>query len=736
MNAILKRITAVFTVLILVLSLSGCGADSGKITWYDFNAVFKSDDDRIVAENFHYILKWQKETANVVLVSKDTGTEWSTIPNDAKNNTTQPNVYSPILLTYIESGTLNSSNANAYVMSVKNDSFSSELIDNGIQVTYYFEKIAVAVPVKYILREDSLQVTIDPDSIMEDENLVANISVMPFFCSINNTAEQNTNYLFVPSGSGALIQPQVIGEGITSIIEDQVYGDDEQITSYSTTNKAAVRLPVYGSKNGDKAICAIIEGSDSSANINTNVGSSTYGYSSVYASFNLRGSEISSSTYMGGLKNNKVLFCNSKSTEDMTVGFYPLYGENANYSGMSRVYKNYLINNKNLQKQNNDNILSLKFIGGVQVKKFTMGIPHTVLFSSTTFNDVANITKELESEADKISVNLTGFGNSGCDIGKVAGGLKYNSKFGSIKALKSLSTNENVAVYFDFDISHYSNSGAGIYKGFGTALSAIGGKNQKEYINLWSMEPSGTKSVYYLVRRSSQEKLVKKIADNSAKWEVDGISLNSFSSSSYSDYSDENYYVKLGYESQADSFKKALNSKKLKFAASGGNQYSALIANQIFDSPVSSSNYQVYSISVPFYQMVFKGYVPLSVPSINLSDNWQKAFLQAVETGAGLSYSLINNYDTDLLTAKQNVFYASVYSDNKLQIIKDLSQYKQVFSKVENAQITNHMVLSDTVRCSVFSNGVSIYVNYGDTEYTNGTLKVPANGFSVETGVE
>lgn len=710
----------------MIIVLSGCSTNSADITWYDFAAEINSFGDKKVAQNSRFELWWEKEYATVKLVDKTNGVTWSNIPNGAKDKTTQPNVFSPILLSYIEGETLNSSNTNAYTASVKKGAFSTEVIENGIQVTYYFKDIAVSVPVKYTLSDDSLKVSINPAEIGEDENLVYNIAIMPFLCSVDNLSEKNDNYLFVPSGSGALIYPQTIGTGITSVISEEMYGYDEQITNYSDTKKQSSRLPVYGAKNGGNAICAIIESADHSAVINTNVGSSSFAYSSVYTSFNIRGSEISSSKFMGGMSNKKVLFCEDKITDEMTVGFYPLYDGDANYSGFAKVYRKYLIDHKNLTKKQQDNMLSLKFIGGIETKNFFMGIPYNSLYVTTDFNAVTRITQDMNKIYDgKILVNLVGFGKQGYDIGSIAGSYKYNSKFGSIKHLKTIADKSNVSVFFNFDIVRFSGSSGD------ASRSAIGGKNQKEYVNLWSMEKAGSDDVYYLITRSKTLSIVNKLLKKSKNWSIDGISLDTFTSLSYSDYSDKTYVVKSGYDEQMKQIYNELSKQNCKFAATGTNQYAAIYADQIFDTPTESSRYQVYGDDIPFYQLVFKGYVPMSVSSINICADRDERFLKAVEAGAGLSYSIIEKFDTDIITSKQNAFYASLYDDNKDQITTDIKRYAECFSQISNHLIEEHYILSEKLRCTVYENGYSVFVNYGDSEEKYGNITIPPKDFII-----
>ena len=128
----------------------------------------------------------------------------------------------------------------------------------------------------------------------------------------------------------------------------------------------------------------------------------------------------------------------------------------------------------------------------------------------------------------------------------------------------------------------------------------------------------------------------------------------------------------------------------------------------------------------------------MSGSSLNLSADERTNLLKAVETGTGLTYTLIGEYDTNLITSAQNVFYGSVYWDNTIErgvrtsIENTVAEYKTYFDSVNGAKIADHKIISDNVRMTVFDNGVTVYVNYGDSDYTDSNVTVTAHGYSVK----
>ena len=66
-----------------------------------------------------------------------------------------------------------------------------------------------------------------------------------------------------------------------------------------------------------------------------------------------------------------------------------------------------------------------------------------------------------------------------------------------------------------------------------------------------------------------------------------------------------------------------------------------------------------------------------------------------------------------------------MYSDIKEDIISDVSSLSDYYGKINGAEIISHTVLNGNLRKTDFSNGVSVYVNYGEeAEQTpNGTVE-------------
>lgn len=738
----MKRKSAFIIVLCisLVIALSGCGSTVTNVKAYNSNAEYYSVPEEIIAENSSYSLLWNDETGDISFFEKASGLIWSAAhahkQNDTQEEVTLPQMRSPITVAYYNGDTNQQTEEMAYTNSVRKGDFSAEKIDNGICVTYYFASAEISVPVEFKISDDCFNISIDPKGISENNNKIYSVSVMPFLSSVDNNSSADDNYLFVPSGSGALVYPKVIGDGITSLITQSVYGTDRMDGTESKTNTQDIKMPVFGAKIGKNAVFGIIDKGSECCDITTNIGSSTYGYSTVYPTFNVRGKIYCESAYMQWYTSKQYLFSTNMITEQLSINYYTLQGDKADYSGMAECYRNYLKASGELKSTAEEKLLNLKFYGGEQVKTFTLGIPHSKLQVMTDFEAVTEIINDISSNTGAdLNALLSGFGATGNTVGKIGGGFVSSGKFGKVKALQALKKNENVSLFYNFDILRYSESG----KGVSASSAAYTALNEKQYLydyDIVTAEQDTNGIKYLYVTRDKLIDLAQKGNKAVQSMKLDGICFDTLTYQTYSDYRSNLYNSKSSSYKQTSYILKQSAKAGLNVASVSANIYAALESDNVYDVPTSSAEYQVYDVDVPFYQMVLKGFVPMSGYSVNLSENPQKALLNAVETGLGLTYTLIDEYDTSLTYSEDNIYFNSVYDDIKALIAEQADTYKEVFNSVKGSTITAHELISKNVRATHFENGATVYVNYSDSNQTVNGIKVPANGFSMKKAGE
>lgn len=745
-----KKILYLVSSLLITVSLCAC---SGGEVWdnkpFDTKAEpAELSDGELIAENGSYRMEWVSRNSSVRLVDKATGKIYATTPDDGGEPELDifglpvkkhVEVESPLVVEYLNDSTDIEEEADSYTAVSEEGRAAAELIDNGVRVKYYFDSQKIMIPVEYVLREDSIAVSINSEEIEEENLKVTSVTLLPFWCSVKNDTPDS--YLFVPSGSGALVYGDTISQtGVTYAA--QVYGNDPvmQADDKPVTEKA-VRMPVYGAKNGGYASCAVIENAAESAVIEVNTGSSGVRYSGVYAKFQVRGYSPNLAKFMQGLEKKLNIYSRSMVKETFTVGFYPLAGDSADYSGMAEVYKNYLKKTGAFAESRDAAALDITFIGGMSVNKSFLGVPYRDLLPATTLKQVKELLSDIsERTGAHINARLVGFGAGGLNGNAFAGGFKIDSALGSAAELSELSEfcrENDITLYFDFDTVSLKSGSEGYSSLFDTAYSALY-KRAELYDYNAATRSRIESSKYNLLKRSELSGAVEKLLKKTDKWNIDGLSLTALGSTAYSDYSDDDsvrFYSKGNMSADVSEMLSGVRERH-KVATADANVYAAVLSDAVFDVPLSSSAEQIFSEDVPFYQSVLKGFVHTSGSSYNLAEDPERRLLQTVESGAGLSFTVCAEWHKEFIDNTGYEFFGSEYAgigDTLAETYAGLADYCEA---VGGAEIIHNGTLENGLRETVFSNGVRVYVNYTGAGLSSPLGTVEGGGFIWGGGAE
>ena len=739
-----KYLSSVCAVALTVALLCGCGGSgvSQKRLSYDKEKLSTDISDELIAQNENYRLEINRTSLGVSLTDLKTGKVYGTNPVNSGGEQfdefgmpikRHPQIESVLFIEYLDTQKNTTSKLISYSAAVQNGRTVLENTDNGVKVEYYFDDAEIMIPITYTLRENGLSVTLDPKGIEEGGNMLISVSVAPFFCSVENT--EKNGYLLYPSGSGALIYPKEVSQPGDSY-SAEVYGEDASKEKWDkTSTEKSIRLPVYGAKSGDTAAFAIIEKGADSCLLETTVGSTSVGYSAVYATYQLRGytaniKELYNNRYYKGL-----VYSDNMTDTPLEIGFYPLAGENADYSGMARLYRSYIEKTEGKAENAKAATLNITAVGGTMISKSFLGVPYTTLLATTTLKDAAAMVKELEEGGAKVSaLALSGFGKTGIDSVKPAGGFGIAGKLGSSKdftSLKKTCENSDTDLFFDFDAVTFSKSGGGLSSYFDSAVRA-NRKRAKVYDYNIALLGRETDSAYSLTARNKLTYITNKIIKKAGA--IPGIGLSSLSNTAYSDYTDKSsglYYAKSGMTEQVSEIIENVKKSGKKFMSSEANAYAAVKSDVIFNSPARSNAALIFDDDIPFYQMVLRGRTALSSESLNLATDREEELLKAVEGGMGLTYTLTAKYDTKLIDSGVPVFYNSLYSDLKDGIISDSKTLSELYGKIGNSAIKSHKIHDSGLRETVYENGVTVFVNYSSGELNSPAGSVRAHGFLI-----
>ena len=728
MKNILIRTLSFALCVIMVLSFAGCQKTAEIQNVVEtFKTSTLADGTKI--ENTKLSMHWDATNKCIILTDKATGAQWTTSPYGYLSKEDRPSmqkkfVESPIHVKYLENyefkdGTSPDPADDYGFASLRSNDVAIEKVDNSITISFCFEQSNSIIPLKYTLKDDCLALSIDTSEIVENEDPIYSIVFAPTFCAVEKGTEDS--YIFYPSGTGAIIDTSNVNMVSTTYSSD-VYGPDlAKKISDKQTNDKNVYLPVFGTVVGSNAICGIISSGAEHATLNYSSEYEKTDYASVYPELHIRGYDYNTVKGNQMYIENPIYSKNPLTDSVFEVEYYPLSGEDAGYNGMAKLYQKKLYGN-NDNTDIKEDAFSLKIYGGLLEGKNFLGYPYSTLLALTTYKDVSNMLNELSVTGVTPNVQLYGFGKSGMDVDKVAGGFSLGSAFGSKKELQSVieyCSSNGLDIFVDFNLTDYSSSSLGYSTTFNTAKTANKQNAFRYYIDkAVQTQSTGDYDRYRLLGRDKVIKAANTLVKKIKKYNLTGISFATLSDGAYSDYSNSEYYVRKNFGSFVTGIVQKYKDNGYTFAANGANAYAAAIADCIFETPLNSSELDGFTTDVPFYQMVFKGKTEITSEAVNSGETLQKKQLQALETGSSMLFALYNTYDSTLTYSPFKGLYGAMYADNKDNIIKAAEDYKDYYEAISGKTIINHELITNDVRATTFSGGVKIYVNYSDAEYT------------------
>lgn len=740
-----KCLCLICALVITVVMFSGCSSDKNTVKKNSFDKKIESSviDDTFIAENDNFKLELNELTMGIVLTDKTTGKIYGTNPlNEGGIQYDElgmpikrhPQLESVLLIKYLDTETNNTNDIISYTAAVSEGRTVFEKTKNGVKVSYYFDDAEIMIPITYTLREKGVALTIDPTEIQENSNMLITASLAPMFCSAKNTDD---GYLLYPSGSGALVYTKEISQQGESY-SAEVYGEDASKEIWDKTSTVKdIRLPAFGAKFGNQAVFGIIEQGAESSLIDMKVGATSIGYSSVYVTYQLRGyTENIKELYNNRFYKGNV-YADNYISAPLTVCYYPLVDEKANYNEMAEIYREYLNETVGKSETVTPATLDITMVGGAMIQKSFLGIPYKTLFTTTTIDEAQSIINDLTEKGIKVTnLNLSGFGLNGIDSNKLGGGFKIDGKLGSKKTLSAFANNcaeKGINMFFDFDIVGFNDGGNGYNTYFDAAVRA-----NKKIAKLYNFDIAvlgrSTDDSYSILARDRMLDAANDVFKTAEEWNISGVGFSTLSSIAYSDYSDKEnteFYSKASMGKQVSEIFAVSKKKNLKTLSNDANAYAAVVSDAIFNISTFSSKASVFDEDIPFYAMVMRGRTSISGESLNLAVEADMQLLRSIESGAGIAYTLTNNYSTELLNDTSTVFYNSLYSDLKAEIAENYEKVYEYYEKIGNSVIVSHSILENGLRETVFENGVKVYVNYLDTDLDSGSGVVKAKSFLI-----
>lgn len=609
--------------------------------------------------------------------------------------------------------------------------------------------------IEYTFDEHGFRASIPAKSVRYNETnyTLESITPLPYFgCSSvksSGTKTKNGGYIFIPDGSGTLLDYYNADGSIKKGIQGTpVYGTDFGYDNLSSTsaNQEVTRLPVFGltedysittttersnapakseTVSYKRGYFGIIESGESFAYITASLGDMAWvnyaspaesEYNTVYVSFSAKQTDTVSLGSSLGQASSISKSMDTKYTGDYAIRYILLSdpdlakksGETSyepSYIGMAMAYRDYLervgtLSRLTAEETSSGVPLYIQSFGSLDIDSTFLSIPVKKTIPLTTFDDVITMSEKLsEGGIKNQKFILSGFANGTIEFAQYPTFVKWNKSVGGKKGLSKLISyaGENgIDVFPNFDFANVTSAVGSSFSYKKHAAQTMGGR----YVTKRSYDPVFQIMMKFgranIVSPSAFMTLYEKFAKKYQKYEVGNISVLTLGTDLNSDFNMDRPLTREDSKEYTTFLLNRIKQDNNKVIASSGNAYTLPYITDLIEVPMDNSRFAISSQSVPFTGMVLHGYKNFAGTAVNMAGDVKYEILKSIENGSALYFILsyqntneLKNTYTDI-SDYYSVDFTTWYSD----VIKYYNMVNDEMKDLQNAVITGHNYLT------------------------------------------
>lgn len=629
------------------------------------------------------------------------------------------------------------SETNSLEASVRQGGLITHRIQNGAVFTYTMPQIGITIPVSCVLQDGELFVSVLTAEIREEkEYKLLECTLMPY---LGSATSQDTGYLLVPDGSGALIDfsPEA---PIPSTLQykEPVYGRDPMGTVLRQNgDKEQIKISVFAVKTAERMVMGLITEGDALASIEVTArGNKNF---AVHAIMTYRKTMIR--TLLDASKEKKEITTVAKNAAKITrfTVRYSLLGK-SDYNNIAKKTVQWYTQQGGNQgiRQDTSAAVTLQILGAVPRQESMAGIPVKKAYAATTYAQAKDVVQRLQAVGvSALHVVYQGLFDGGL-YDKMPLKGKIETALGSVAELKELDSllaqngstlfpaADLARIYTNGNGISYQNDAARDYSGGIREIvpySAVTYAPQKEALSYTLLAPRKTADVYTSFVRS-----------------LGRLGLRSFADMGVSQLFSDNPHTILGkktfvdrqraLELQIHAVQQAVTELD-GYMTDNAAGYLFPYTDYIIDTPSTSSRIDGFTREIPFYSLVASSFAQLTAEAVNFSEDADVYWLRCVEYGLLPSAYICGCATDELVYTDANWLY-SAQPDAICAWIEKLSkEHKETLSLVGSSALVKHEWIADGVYKSYFSSGKTAVVNYTDTAVSVDDVLVPAAGYII-----
>ena len=694
-----------------------------------------------VTENKGHTLKADPETGHFIVQNKKTGSVVTSFPNPAKwdeektTDSWQSHLKAPFMFSYVEMHNRKDEVKESNPLNNKT-TVTFEEIEEGYKVIYDMPDLGFVIPIEVRLVDDYVETTVLADEIQDEKkmdkkekkkdaekNRLVSLRLFPFL-GADDSSDRN-GYLFLPDGSGVLVDFQENRASTNNLYSERIYGFDPAFaTKASLSPRLPIRMPVFGIKSGSSSILGVVHEGDSYTNIVSAPSESYSQYNWVTGEhlFRFKVYQATNKKMTEGF----YIYSEDMQRTNRSIRYYLL--EEADYADMAVRYRQYLMEEQGIKRKEeaDDNLsLSLHILGGGTKKGFLLDS----YLSLTTTDQAMDIVQDLGSlGVEDMAITYHGWEKSG--YGNFGEQFPVSKKLGGNDGMKTFTEfahSKGYSIYLDASTYAYNSTGKHGFRANRDGLRDLGlnvMKFNRKQNDTVLVSPRFMQNVIYNDFRKSK--------NIGADGYLYGEGIGSILPSDYNDkHLAQRHEVKGIQQDIISVTKKELGDTRI----AEGNFYTLANISHIEQMDNDYSYDLFVDRTIPFAQIALHGLVSYSFDYGNMSGNVTESLLKGIEYGATPSFLVTYEESHRLLEAKAMYrFYSTYYKDWETEIASQYQLFNEALADVQNQFIVNHHQVSKGVFETVYENGKRIVVNYNESPYTYEDHLIEAEGFIILEG--
>jgi len=591
---------------------------------------------------------------------------------------------------------------------------------------------------RYELHGNEMVLTIPFDEInFLPEFLPTRLTVMPFFGAGGPNDE---GYLFVPDGSGALINFNS-GRGNQDLYINNVFGRDEAVVPVAVMHNDRASYPVFGIHRNGGTFVAIIEEGSAYATIRAGAGGTLLlgPYSTVHSSFRLfHGAPMD----LAGLSSQPFMMHEHQLAPGEQIVIRYIFTEQPGYVGMAVAYREFLqsrypwLNQRVSQPVN----AMVEILGAAEARQHILGFPVDRPFPLTTFDQASTMMNTLSGFGwHNVPVMMRGAHNNSIDH-SVPSSMSLVSQLGNRRAFDNmLDTANNLGFDFYIEADFVHMRDISMFDGFSR------NRNAARQVNRQRVEHNTFSYLFYteygnagilaapivLANPAFTVSSATNFVNDARSRGVNNIAFRSMANALGGDFHHNRHVSREASMNMRVDLLYDLREQGTNIWLNHGFSFAVPFANVITGMPISDQGTNITCVSVPFYQIALHGLIPFAGQPLNLAEDYSYHLLRSIESGASLFFSFMHVPTADLEVTRYRRYFANEFS-RWIETANNLYQnYANYMGHLYNQLIMDHQILANGVSVTIFEDGTRVYVNVSMADSQQGSVVVPARNYTV-----